>query len=378
MSKDKERHRKAAMKAWKTIRKRRREKAAKDSKRITEFLDPTKMQKIRHPETSPFRKPSALSWKGNRIVVPFHKTPPNIACGMFWELRWAYGCPLDCSYCYLRGTTRGRMKPQYVKIDHTLTALDEAFMRISEPSIFNAGELSDALMNPAMMTQIVDKFEEQEKHRIYLLTKFGERNIRFLLDKHRKQVICGWSINAPAAARLWEKSAPPPEKRIAAARLVSEVGYDARIRIDPIFPIADWKLHYGNLLHRILSNLTPHRIILGTPRGLWKTIKYAKEADVDMSWARFFRENSGWGKKLAFKQRREIYQFLYERMISAGYSPSRISICKETTDMWKDLGFHHVPRVCNCYGRNGMDVDSSSFQNSCKDQLQNVIKQPSG
>ena len=351
--KDKEKQREAAIKAWKTIKKKRREKAAENTQKITKFLDPEAMQKIEHPEATDFHGLEFV-WKGNRIVVPFHKTPQNIACGRFWELRWAYGCPLDCSYCYLRGTTRGKMKPQYVRIEHVLSALDEAFIKIRSPSIFNAGELSDALMNPPIMTQIVDKFEQQSRHRIYLLTKFGLRNAQFLLDRPRKQVICGWSINAPNVAKLWEKAAPPPEKRIEAAKQVSIAGYDTRIRIDPIFPITDWKSHYENLLGQILSSLNPNRIILGTPRGLWKTIKYARETGVDMSWTQFFKEETGWGKKLAFEERKRIYQFFYDKLGSVGYPLSRVSICKETVEMWSALGFPYRIGVCNCYGKNAL------------------------
>ena len=353
--KNKEKRRKAALKAWKTIKMRKREKAAIKTKRITQFISPQSIQKIKHPEMTDFEEEQKPVWKGNRIVVPFHKTPLSIACGKFWELRWAYGCPLNCSYCYLRGTTRGRMKPQYVKISHILKALDEAFIKIREPRIFNAGELSDALMNPQMMAQIVDKFEEQDRHKIYLLTKFGIRNIQFFLDRPRKQVICGWSINAYPVAKLWEKAAPSPEERIEAASEVGNVGYDTRIRIDPIFPVADWKLHYGNLLDQIMSSLNPNRIILGTPRGLWKTIKYAQMAGMDMSWTRFFREDTGWGKKLAFQLRKEIYRFFYDRLGSIGYPLSRVSICKETTAMWKALGLRVKYGECNCYGRNAFD-----------------------
>ncbi len=354
LDRDKNKYRKAAYKAWETIKKRRRDKAAKNTQKITQFIDPQTIQRIRHPEMTDFEEKVKPAWKGNRIVVLFHKTPPTIACGKFWELRWAYGCPLNCSYCYLRGTTRGRMKPQYVKIDHVLKALDEAFINIREPVIFNAGELSDALMNPPMMAQIVEKFEEQNRHKIYLLTKFGVKNIQFLLDRPRNQVICSWSINAHPVARMWEKAAPSPDERIEAAKQVSNVGYDTRIRIDPIFPVADWKLHYGNLLDQILSSLNPNRIILGTPRGLWKTIKYAKEAGIDMSWTDFFKEDTGWGKKLAFEQRREIYQFFYDNLSSADYSLSRVSMCKETVEMWDALGIHYLPGVCNCYGKNAL------------------------
>lgn len=351
---NKKKHRQAALKAWKTIRRKKREKAAINSQKITKFINPQTIQKIRHPEMVDFEEQWEPMWKGNRIVVPFHKTPPSIACGDFWELRWAYGCPLECSYCYLRGTTRGRMKPQYVKIDHVLKALEESFMKIREPTIFNAGELSDALMNPTIMARIVEKFEEQDRHKIYLLTKFGVKNIQFLLNKPRKQVICGWSINALVAARRWEKAAPSPEERIEAAEQVHAVGYDTRIRIDPIFPVKNWKSHYDDILNRMLSNLTPDRIILGTPRGLWKTIKYAQKAGVDMSWTHFFREDTGWGKKLAFQQREEIYRFFFDKLDSMGYSLSRVSICKETTDMWKALGLPYAGRICSCYGRNAL------------------------
>lgn len=244
------------------------------------------------------------------------------------------------------------MKPQYVKTELTMKALGEAFTQISTPTIFNAGELSDGLMHPKVMAQIVDKFEEQKIHRIYLLTKFGARNIKFLLDVLRNQVICGWSVNAPIVAKLWEKAAPSPDERINAAKLISTAGYDTRIRIDPIFPIKDWKVHYGHLIDQILSNLAPNRIILGTPRGLWKTIKYAKEAGVDLSWTKFFREDTGWGKKLSFEQRKEIYQFFYDRLNSGGYHWSRVSLCKETVEMWKTLGLKYVTGTCSCYSSN--------------------------
>ena len=200
----------------------------------------------------------------------------------------------------------GRMKPQYVRTELVLQALDEAFEKIKIPAIFNSGELSDSLMNPQLMKPIVDKFEMQKTHKIYLLSKCGIANVGFLADVPRKQVICGWSVNAPEVAKLWEKGASSPKDRIEAAALVSKTGNDTRIRIDPVFPIKNWQIYYGDLLYDIMAKFTPNRIILGTPRGLWKTIKYAKEANADIEWTKFFEEDSSWGKKLAFDQKGDI------------------------------------------------------------------------
>jgi spore photoproduct lyase len=352
--KEKKKHREAAFKAWTTIKKEKRQKAAERTQKISKFIEPNAIRELRHPEALRVSKRSELEWRGNRVIVPFDKTPSDIACGMFWELRWAYGCPLNCSYCYLRGTMRGRMGPQYVRTETVLQALDEAFTELRAPAIFNAGELSDALMNFRMMIPIVDKFEEQNKHKVYLLTKLAERNIGFLLEKLRRQVICGWSINAPAIAELWESAAPRPKERIQAARRVSQNGYDVRVRIDPIFPIENWQSHYGDLIDQLLGSLTPNRLILGTPRGLWKTIKYASDSKVDTSWVRFFKEDSSWGKKLPFEQRKEIYEFFFDKLSSAGYPLSKVSICKETVYMLEALRLHYSNRTCNCYDRSVM------------------------
>ena len=342
---EKKKHREAALKAWGTIKSQKRKKGAVSTGKITEFTIQAH-QKI--SEGSGIQE-TGHHWIGNRIVVPFDKTPPDIACGRFWELRWAYGCPFNCSYCFLRGTMRGKMKPQYVRTELVLQALDNAFAEIKTASIFNSGELSDSLMNPPLMEPIVNKFEDQKLHKIYLLSKCGTRNINFLTDKPRKQVICGWSINATEAAKRWEIGAALPEDRIQAAAQVSNAGYETRIRIDPIFPIKDWKTQYSDLLELIFSRFTPNRIVLGTPRGLWKTIHYATEANVNLDWVQFFGEDSSWGKKVAFQQRKEIYEFFFEKLKAIGFNTTNISLCKETIDMWKSLGLSVFPGICNCY-----------------------------
>ena len=341
-------YRNAALKAWATIKRKRIEASSRGTRRIEDFVSPSKVGVLAHPELF-FEETTEESF-GKGLVKLFQKTPEDIVCGKFWELRWAFGCPLDCNYCYLRGTMRGRMRPSFVKVEYVLDALDEAFARIKRPSLFNSGELSDSLMSPMLMEKIADKFETQRKHKLVTLSKFGPKAVGFLLEKPRKQVVCAWSINAFEVARKWEKAAAPPDKRLEAASLVADAGYDTRIRIDPIFPIENWKTHYGDLLHDIFSAFEPKRIILGTPRGLWKTIKYARAAGIDMTWSNYFKEDSGLGKKLGFQQRRQLYTWFYEKLDSLGYNLGKVTMCKETREMWDALGLTYTPMTCQCYG----------------------------
>ena len=345
------RQRKAAYKAWKTMRHDRWARGTKNMESIEKFMTIRQVSTLTHPEVEGMTETKYA--KG--IISLFHKTPADIACGRFWELRWAYGCPLDCNYCYLRGTMRGNMRPSPLKPGHVLNAIDEAFANIRQPSIFNTGELSDSLMYPVLMEKIVDRFEQQDKHKVALLSKMGRHSIQFLLKKLRKQTICAWSINADEVAKRWERAAASPRERIDCAKDVSALGYDTRIRIDPIFPVYDWKKHYREIIAYLFSKFEPNKIILGTPRGLWKTIKYANEAGIDMSWSNFFSEDSGWGKKLDLDQRKQIYLFFYDELKDRGYPTSKISLCKETTLVWRDLGLDYKPLTCNCYGSDALD-----------------------
>ena len=340
------RQQKAAYKAWKTMLHDRWSRGAESTEKIEKFMTIKQISEITHPEI----KGEIKTRYAKGIVSLFDKTPADIACGRFWELRWAYGCPLDCNYCYLRGTMKGNMRPSPLKPEHVLNAIDEAFANIEQPSIFNTGELSDSLMYPALMEKIVDRFEQQNVHKVALLSKMGKHSIPFLLEKLRKQTICAWSINADAVAKRWEKAAAPPKERIDCAKEVSALGYDTRIRIDPIFPVYDWKKHYLNIIDYLFSKFEPNKIILGTPRGLWKTIKYADTAGIDMSWSNFFNEDSSWGKKLDLNQRKQIYLFFYDELKARGYPASKISLCKETTSVWQELGLDYNSLTCNCYG----------------------------
>ena len=285
------------------------------------------------------------------IIVHFEKTPFDIVCPHFWELRWGFGCPFDCAYCYLQGTGRGNKNPRYRPVLKVIKAIDRAFKNeyfLEHPSIFNSGELSDSLMNPNYMRQIADFFETQDRHKLLLLTKSDR--VKWLVKEPRKQTITSFSLNATEVWRRWEKRTPSPQKRINAAKELIESGYEVRVRIDPIFPIEDWKANYEDLIYSVFSELAsdPDRITLGTPRGLAKTLIFAK----DRSWERIAftdkPERTGWGKKAPEPLRKEIYLFFYDKLANLGFEKSKIAMRKETRSMWKEMDLNPDFCRCNC------------------------------
>lgn len=306
-----------------------------------------------HPSLRIATKTRRISYGNGRLRL-FEKAPRSIVCPHFWLLRWAWGCPFQCSYCYLQGTFHGNKAPHFERPVHILRTLEEAFSdEMFEPSIINSGELADSLMTPSSydkrfgaitIEEIADKFEEQEKHKLLLLTKSND--VKFLLNKPRKQTIVSFSFNALKVAKRWEKGAAPVEKRIEAAKLVKEAGYETRIRIDPMIPIKGWEGHYCDLVDKIFNSFEPSRITLGTLRGLQKTIIYSN----DKSWTRYLsEEETGWGKKVGFALRLSMYSVV-SNYLKEKYGFSKIALCKETPEIWRKLGMdpRESPTWKNC------------------------------
>jgi len=288
------------------------------------------------------------------IIKRFDKTPlpikpTNVICPHFLELKWAYGCPFNCAWCYLKGTFRflpTGTKPvikDYNKIElHTRGFLSE----VTVPEILNTGEIADSLMwessDRPFSKFIIPMFEEQDKHKVLFVTKSD--NIKNLLGINpHNQAIVSFSLNADAVAKRWERGAPPVDRRIKAGRKLSQGGYEIRIRIDPIVPVLDWKMHYASLIDQIFASFVPARITLGSLRGLQSTINGA----TDKSWKEYLKENSNWGKKVEFNTRYEIYATIID-LLKQRYNYKEVALCKETLAMWARLGMDYKKIKCNC------------------------------
>ncbi|MFC1955414.1 radical SAM protein [Chloroflexota bacterium] len=288
------------------------------------------------------------------IITRFDKTPlptksTSVICPHFLELKWAYGCPFDCAWCYLKGTFRfqsTKAKPvikDCMKVEsHTRKFLEE----VTTPEILNTGEIADSLMaegaGQPFSRLIIPMFEEQNRHKVLFVTKSD--NIKHLLEiNSHNQTIISFSLNSDEVAKRWENGAPSVDRRIEAGRKLSEAGYEVRVRIDPMVPVEDWAIHYTRLIEQIFSSFTPSRITFGSLRGLQTTVN----GSTDKSWLQYLSEKSNWGKKVAFENRYEIYATLIT-LLKNNYNYSDGALCKETVAMWKSLEMDYKKIKCNC------------------------------
>jgi len=201
------------------------------------------------------------------IIKRFDKTPPptkstDVICPHFIELKWAYGCPFDCAWCYLKGTFRfqpTKTKPVFKDRQKVETHTRRFLTEVTTPEILNTGEIADSLMGEGLSEPfskfILPIFEEQNKHKVLFVTKSD--NVKHLLEiKPHSQVIISFSLNADEVAKRWEKGAPSVDRRIEAGRKLSQAGYEVRVRIDPMVPVPDWEKQYTNLIDQIFASFT--------------------------------------------------------------------------------------------------------------------------
>jgi spore photoproduct lyase len=291
------------------------------------------------------------------IIKRFDRTPSpikpeDVICPHFLELKWSYGCPYHCAWCYLQGTLRflpSKTNPiikDYSKIRlHLESFFAETVSNGYIPEILNAGEIADSLMAENDITPfsqfITDIFETQEKHKILFLSKSG--NINNIIRLGSNKLLPSFTLNAFSVSKRWEMRAPSIEKRINDAKVLSDSGYPIRIRIDPIVPIENWEKEYLDLIDALFSEFRPERVTLGSLRGLQSTINNA----YDKSWTSYLSERSNWGRKVDSAIRYSIYKCVIN-YLRDNYNYTSIALCKETKAIWEELVIDYHSIKCNC------------------------------
>jgi spore photoproduct lyase len=292
-----------------------------------------------------------LPRKYEDTIVLFDKTPSDILCPHFIELRWAFGCQFDCAWCYLQGTGYGNKAFRAYSLPQILAHLRRFFQEnrafskslkcltdVGSRCILNSGELSDSYPNHPNIRAIMDAFAKQDRHKLLLLTKTADP--QSLLETYRKNVVYSVSVNAESVASRWELRAPKPSDRLRGLEAVMEKGYETRVRIDPIIPVFGWRDAYAHLARHI-NEVGPARVTLGTLRGLQRTLIFARMAGKDLTWTQYLQERTSWGLKMSSEKRRKVYEFLMERITAP------VAVCKETRSLAASLGFTDSMK-CNC------------------------------
>jgi len=283
----------------------------------------------------------------SKFIHKFENKYATIICPEFYVLAWAHRCNFEpkCSYCYLNLTFRYEKEPVlYINVDEMIEEVKIWLDETKEPSVLNCGELADSFMlsNNKALADLMNIFENQQKHKLLFLTKNEiipaeiEENI---YSRVYKNTLFSFSINSLEVSDRYEKGASNPFKRLATAYRLKKHLQRIRIRIDPIIEIVDFKTEYQPVINVINEFVKPERVTLGSLRFFKNLQNYSEDKELFTK----ATDNNDQDKRMRieFNKRVEMYKYFFENL-----KIEEIALCKETLSCYRYL-FIKMNR-CNC------------------------------
>lgn len=188
------------------------------------------------------------------------------SCG-YHNANFGFGCPFECSYCFLQSYTNAPGIVFPVNLDEFFRVFDSQ----PRPARVGSGETTDSLAFDHLTEfspSIVDYFRDRPETIFEFKTKSD--NIGLLLSvKAADNVVIGWSVNPQHIINREELFTASLESRVAAASLCANKGYRIAFHFDPIFYYPKWEQDYASIVSMLFDRIPANSIAwisLGTLR----------------------------------------------------------------------------------------------------------------
>jgi len=200
------------------------------------------------------------------FLSPCPCSPQAVGCG-YLIANIGFGCPFECTYCYLQGyaNSPGILFP---------ANLDDYFAelaKIKTPVRLGTGQFTDSLVFDDV-TGFSDAIRDFLRGRPQLTFEFKTKsdNVGLLLQgEAENNIVISWSVNTPAMISQNEFLSAGLEKRLAAAVRCVRAGYRVGFHFDPIIHYPGWEEGYADLIRILFAKIPAERIAwisLGTLR----------------------------------------------------------------------------------------------------------------
>lgn len=274
------------------------------------------------------------------FIKPCPCTKHHLSCG-YWIFNLGFGCPFDCSYCFLQQYTNfpGLILP--ANLDDFFEKFDRFAGKLKKPIRIGTGEFCDSLA-----------LDDITQYSSKLIPYFKEKNVSFELKtkstqidnllkiKSSPNIVISWSLNPPSIIEKEELATASLEERIEAAGKAQTAGFGVGFHFDPIIHFQDWKNQYKEVICQLYSKVKPPFawISLGTLRSN-RELKTIVESRFPQSNIFYGELLLGEDKKLRYPRflRKEIYSKLIE-WIREYDTKTLVYLCMENKEMWEILG----------------------------------------
>ena len=267
-------------------------------------------------------------------------TKEHLSCG-YWIFNLGFGCPFDCSYCFLQHYTNFPGITLPANLDDFFKKSDSFLSKLKRPIRIGTGEFCDSLA--------LDNITE---YSLKLIPYFANKNVFFELKTKSAQIdnllkidapaniVISWSLNPPSIIETEELGTASLEERLKAAKKVQKKGYGVAFHFDPIIHLNDWQDKYKAVINTLYSYVKPPLawISLGTLRCN-RDLKPIVEQRFPQSNIFYGELFLGEDRKLRYPKslRFKIYKNMLE-WIRKQDSKTPVYLCMEDKETWKTIG----------------------------------------
>ena len=292
------------------------------------------------PSVETFKKPHLFIIKEHHdFLKACPCTKKHLGCG-YWILNLGFGCPFDCSYCYLQQyqNVPGILLP--ANLDDFLNSFDNFYKKINKTIRIGTGEFCDSLALDHITNyskKLVPFFANKN---VLFELKTKSNNIENLLSMPgAKNIVISWSLNPQSFIDKEELAVASLLERLKAAQKIQQHGYSIAFHFDPIVPFDTWKSQYTEVIDMIYDNVKPHVawISLGTLR-FTREMKGFMEQRFQESKIVYGELLLGDDKKLRYPEfmRTSIYKHM-QKQIRKHDKHSPIYLCMESKKIWEQF-----------------------------------------
>ena len=263
-------------------------------------------------------------------------TKKHLSCG-YWILNLGFGCPFDCSYCFLQQYSNfpGIILP--ANVEDFFSSFNDFYKNLKKPIRIGTGEFCDslALDHITEYSKALIPYFKDKKVLFELKTKSNDI-ANLLTLKSSPNIIISWSLSPCFIVEKEEKATASLDQRLAAAAEVQAAGYSVGFHFDPLIHLKKWQNLYGEVIDKLYLKLKkPFAwISLGTLRSnrQLKTVTELRFPQSNIFYGELFL---GEDKKLRYPDfiKKEIYKEIIGK-IRHYDKKTPIYLCMENKQTW--------------------------------------------